>query len=101
MSKFEEENPLPIPAYVSTACGIAVVARPRKASEPDLLAGLENAILVVKGPTDNVVFSVSPSLPWTHDAIVTALGHEDVVRAVNDDVADAYLGDCWIGSTEL
>ncbi|MDN0082367.1 hypothetical protein QU487_06320 [Crenobacter sp. SG2305] len=97
----QEETGGHVPAYSSTECGIAVIARPIRHGEPDLLIGRENEALSVKGPTGDVVYSVSPSAPWTHDSIVQALSHADVVRAVNGDVADAYLGDVWIGSTEL
>ncbi|MBR8172818.1 hypothetical protein KDX27_34390 [Burkholderia cenocepacia] len=88
-------------AYDATACGIKLVGRPIHVGEPDLLIGRENAVLSVRGPTGNVVFSVSPSVPWTGDAIVKSLNHEDVVHAVDGDVVDAYLGDCWIGGTEV
>ncbi|HDR9756630.1 hypothetical protein KDX16_16185 [Burkholderia vietnamiensis] len=88
-------------AYDATACGIKLVGRPIHVGERDLLIGRENAVLSVRGPTGNVVFSVSPSVPWTGDAIVQSLNHEDVVHAVDGDVADAYLGDCWIGGTEV
>ncbi|WP_176000306.1 hypothetical protein [Burkholderia vietnamiensis] len=88
-------------AYDATACGIKLVGRPIHVGERDLLIGRENAVLSVRGPTGNVVFSVSPSVPWTGDAIVQSLNYEDVVHAVDGDVADAYLGDCWIGGTEV
>ncbi|CAB3754423.1 hypothetical protein [Paraburkholderia humisilvae] len=88
-------------AYDSTACGIKVIARPTRVGEADLLDGRENEVLSVQGPTGNVVFSVSPAVPWTHDSIVTSLNQHDAVRAVDGDVADAYLGDCWIGGTEV
>jgi hypothetical protein len=88
-------------AYDATACGIKLVVRPVRVGEPDLLIGRENAVLSVLGPTGNVVFNVSPSVPWTHDTIVRSLNHEDVVHAVDGDVAEAYLGDCCIGGTEV
>ena len=88
-------------AYDGTACGIKLVGLPIHIGERDLLIGRENEILSVRGPTGNVVFSVSPSVPWTADAIVKSLNHEDVVHAVDGDVEDAYLGDCWIGGTEV
>jgi len=88
-------------AYCRTASGIAVIARPARVGEPDLLIGHANDVLSVKGPVGNVVFSVSPTSAWTHDSIEQALQSADVVCAVNGDVADAYLGDVWIGGTEL
>ncbi|MEW6343126.1 MAG: hypothetical protein AB1704_20890 [Pseudomonadota bacterium] len=87
--------------YNSTESGIKLVARPTCDAEPDLLAGRELDDLVVKGPVEDVIFRVSPSRPWTHDSIVQTLNHADVVRAVHGDVANAYLGDHWIGSTEI
>ncbi len=87
--------------YDATACGIKLVGLPIHVGERDLLIGHENEVLSVRGPTGNVVFSVSPSVPWTGNAIVQSLNHEDVVHAVDGDLADAYLGDCWIGGTEV
>lgn len=88
-------------SYAVTACGIKLVSRPMRSGEPDLLIGRENAVLSVRGATGKVVFSASPSVPWTHNLIVQSLNHDDVVRAVDGDVADAYLGDCCIGGTEV
>jgi hypothetical protein len=87
--------------YNPTECGIKLFARPTRDFEPDLLAGHEADDLVVKGPGGDVIFRASPSASWTHDSIVQALNQPDVIRVVDGDVADAYLGERWIGSTEI
>ncbi|MBB4517357.1 hypothetical protein [Paraburkholderia fungorum] len=104
--RFRYPKPVQMPSiaqrsYAVTACGIKLVTRPTRVGEPDLIIGRENSVLSVRGAIGNAVFSASPSVPWTHDSIVQSLDHDDVVRAVDGDVADAYLGDYWIGGTEV
>jgi hypothetical protein len=87
--------------FSSTKSRIKLIVRPTRESEPDLLAGYDAEDLLLKGPGGKVIFGIFPSSPWTHDSIVQALDLAEVVRAVHRDVADAYLGDRWIGSTEI
>jgi hypothetical protein len=88
--------------YDATRSGVKIVMRPVRIGEKDLLEGRENANFVVRGATANVLFSASPSTPWTHEAILSLLNQDELVRLVQEEgYADAYLSDCFIGSTEV
>jgi hypothetical protein len=90
------------PGFDATVSSLKIVIRPVRVGEGDLLAGRENADLIVKGSTGNVLFRSAPPAPWTRNAIVSLLGRADVVRFVQrEGYGDAYLGDRWIGSSEV
>ncbi|MGF6440449.1 hypothetical protein [Paraburkholderia youngii] len=89
------------PAYDLTSCGIKIVVRPVRNAEPDLLAGRDLAPLVVKGPTGNVLATYAPTTAWTHESVKQRLCDDKVVALVAGDIANAYLGDQWIGGTEV
>ena len=73
-----------------------IIARPVLPGEPDLLPGFEGATLKLIGANGGEVARYSaPSSGWTHDAL-EALEHEFTLYQW-----DAYLGDQWIGSSEV
>lgn len=88
--------------YDVTLSGLNIVTRPLRVGEADLLTGREHANLIVKGAAGHVLFRSVPSAPWTHAALLSLLSREDVVRLVQSEgYGDAYLGDRWVGSTEV
>ena len=88
-------------AYDPTLSGIKLVARPVRNTEPDLLAGRDLCPLVVKGPTGNVLAAFAATGAWTYETIQRRLSQDDVVSLLAGDCADAYVGDRWIGGTEI
>lgn len=77
---------------------IKSVARPTSAKEPDLLHGNEDKPLIVKDLEKvEVMRFTPPDTGWTHDTIEATAIPEHVYFAG----CDFYLGDNWIGSTEV
>lgn len=74
-----------------------IVARPLSAKEPDLLLGREYDVLNIKDLDGIPCISYSPPHQgWTHDAL------EGVdYYSVSPFGWDAYLGNEWIGSSEV
>ncbi|MEZ8028573.1 hypothetical protein [Enterovibrio norvegicus] len=71
------------------------IARPR-GSEKDILAGNDTYDLVVKDQDGKQVAKIpSPPKGWTYDTLEVACAENGFW------CADGYLGDQWIGSTEI
>ena len=68
--------------------------------EPDILTPVRHESLVVrvKGHSATQVRIPSPPGGWTHEGLLAIASG---VQIPLDDQADAYLGDVWIGSTEI
>ncbi|WP_018984049.1 hypothetical protein [Salinimonas chungwhensis] len=74
-----------------------IVARAINEKEPDLLVGYETLNLIIKDLGGEVVTELPPADGiWTHDAL------ELVDYDKHSPFGwDAYLGDQWIGSSEV
>ncbi|WP_349617947.1 hypothetical protein [Azotobacter salinestris] len=55
--------------------------------------------LILKGPTGEILLSISKAAPWSA-AQLRAIDFEALLGD-EFDVCDAYLGNNWIGSTEI
>ena len=70
--------------------------------EPCLLNGRRLSPLVIRTMEGDEIAQVLPSGPWTHDALMALVpGLEAMYGAQLREGADAYLGDQWVGSTEV
>ncbi|MBF6615556.1 MAG: hypothetical protein ITG07_02405 [Candidimonas sp.] len=70
-----------------------------RGNEPDLLAATKHLTLKIRDLDGATIKTIpAPATGWTHDRLLAiAARHEDLVF----EGADAYLGDCWVGSTEV
>lgn len=68
--------------------------------EPDILDGHEHSDLVIKNLQGDILLILAASEPWTHEKLI-ALELGQMIGQGLSDGADAYLGDNWIGSTEV
>ncbi|PYD36569.1 hypothetical protein [Serratia plymuthica] len=74
-----------------------IVAQPINAKEPDLLIGNENKPLKIQDLSGKVLNSITPDgRGWTH-AQLLAIN----IDSMAPEGWDAYLGDEWIGSSEI
>jgi hypothetical protein len=74
-----------------------IVTRPKSKNEPNLLLGHEFTELTIKdGDGVNVKTFEAPREGWTHDVLESLDIHE-----VSPYCWDAYLGEQWIGSSEV
>ena len=64
------------------------------------LAGNEMRSLSLRDDTGAVIAHQTPSTPWTFESVTKAL--DDAFELVHDHLpVDVYLGDVFLGSTEL
>lgn len=74
-----------------------IVAQPINEKEPDLLIGNENKGLTIQDLAGKVLASIRPdSTGWTHAKLL-----EIDIDSMAPEGWDAYLGDEWIGSSEI
>ncbi|WP_299143618.1 hypothetical protein [uncultured Vibrio sp.] len=74
-----------------------IVARSLSPAEPDLIEGQALAPLrIVSLEGEDVVQYLAPKGGWTHDALECV-----DYFSVSPDGWDAYLGEQWIGSSEV
>ncbi|MFN1149603.1 hypothetical protein ACJ0RR_002666 [Serratia liquefaciens] len=74
-----------------------LVAQPISDKEPDLLIGNENYPLKVQDLAGKVLTSISPDdTGWTHAQLLAI-----DIDSMAPEGWDAYLGDEWIGSSEI
>lgn len=68
--------------------------------EPDLIAGYEQTALRLRSLDGRTLASVPAKEAWTHERLMVAI---EVNRSVVEDAggADYFLGDQFIGSTEI
>lgn len=66
----------------------------------DGLAGNELRSLNLRDAAGKVIVHQEPSVPWTFESITKALGEFTHLTAQHSPV-DAFLGDVFLGSTEL
>jgi hypothetical protein len=67
--------------------------------EPDILTPIKDNSLVVTDLEKNKLFvEPAPHGGWT-DKLLWDVSEKSVERTING--ADAYLGDVWVGSTEV
>lgn len=84
------------------ASGIALVAQASCDSEPDLLVGNSRARLCLKSLAGDVLAELLPQPEWTHKALFAVADDPCTCEMVRESGgADLYLGDVWIGSTEV
>lgn len=72
-----------------------------RAEESSILNELSTQPLVFKTLDGEVAAVVKTDLPWTHERL-TALDLSSILGQNFSDVGyDAYVGDTWVGSTEV
>lgn len=79
---------------------ITVIIDQKSEHENDLLSSVKSEILIVKNLEGSELFRKESNTDWTYESINEALSSEDVLHLCKDG-ADVYLGDQWIGSTEV
>lgn len=71
----------------------------QRSGEPDILTPYRGAPLRVLCLSGNALTSVAaPKGGWTHEALSEQARR---LERLTHDGADAYLGDAWVGSTEV
>lgn len=66
----------------------------QRAGEPDILQGVRHEALTVRDLDGGVAYhQLAPAQGWTHDALCSL--------EIPAWCADAYLGEVWVGSTEI
>jgi hypothetical protein len=82
--------------------GIKLVAEAVRAGELDLLAGNERAGFLLKDLSGAVLADIAPQVEWTHAALFALVDSAEITEhVVQSGGADAYVGDVWIGGTEV
>lgn len=73
-----------------------IVARPMHAGESDLLSGFESeALRIVDDTGQQVALIPAPAVGWSHDSL------EAAAQPQTGHAWDAYLGNQWVGSSEV
>ena len=74
-----------------------------KGREPDILTPIKEQDLVLKNVADQEIFRADPpENGWSTDALIRACDRFcHAIRWTPADVIEAYLGNVWIGSTEV
>ncbi|MCG3740697.1 hypothetical protein [Vibrio cincinnatiensis] len=73
-----------------------IVARPLNDHEPDLLVGFDRQPLIVKNLDGKEIHRIdAPGDGWSHDVL------ESIDFYCISPQWDAYLGEQWIGSSEV
>lgn len=73
-----------------------IVVRPLHDTEPDLLVGYEHQALVIKDMDEKEIHRMdAPKDGWSHDKLET-IDYDSISPEW-----DAYLGNQWIGSSEV
>lgn len=68
--------------------------------EPCIIEGHERAPLIIKTMEGEEVLRLAPIQPWTHERLI-GLPLQDLLGEALDGGANAYLGEQWVGSTEV
>lgn len=68
--------------------------------EPCIIQGHERAPLVIKTMEGEELLRLAPIQPWTHERLI-GLPLQDLLGEALERGADAYLGEQWVGSTEV
>lgn len=67
--------------------------------EPDILSPVKHCALIITDfDGDKIKDIPAPAGGWTHEALMALA---ETVSIPAGDGANAHLGDCWIGSTEV
>jgi len=69
-------------------------------ASPAPLEGLDMKPLFVRDLDGNLLFSMTPTQPWTIERL-DFITSQNLVEDALEEGADAFLGDEWIGSTEV
>ncbi|SEJ37607.1 5'-deoxynucleotidase [Azotobacter beijerinckii] len=72
----------------------------RRPGEPCIIQGHEQAPLVIKTMEGDELLRLAPTQPWTHERLVS-LPLQELLGEALEGGADAYLGEQWVGSTEV
>lgn len=77
---------------------ITFITDVRGSHEPDVLTPVAHQALELRCLDGTVLLAVPAPGVWTHIALVKLAEEQE---ALTEGGADAYLGDCWVGSTEV
>lgn len=73
----------------------------QRSGEPDILAGNESKTLVVQDGNGNELLRMGPVRPWSHEALCELSGQIGGLVPTIVCPVDAFLGDQWVGSSEV
>lgn len=77
------------------------VVTDQRPGEPDILTDFKHQNLIFKGHCGPTTEVQPPKEGWSHETIVREVERFNEKAVVRYDVWDAYLGEQWIGSTEV
>ncbi len=81
---------------------LKLVALPLRINEPDLLKGNELEPLFLRALGGEATLRIDPAPIWTHGDLNAAVERGDVRAFVTEHFgADAFVGNQWIGSSEV
>ncbi|EOG8381080.1 MULTISPECIES: hypothetical protein [Pseudomonas] len=67
--------------------------------EPNIISGSEHQPLEIRSLTGSIIKQLqAPATGWSHDSLIEVAARQ---HELYRDGADAYLGNEWIGSTEV
>ncbi|SEJ06718.1 5'-deoxynucleotidase [Azotobacter beijerinckii] len=72
----------------------------RRPGEPCIIQGHEHDPLVIKNLLGEELPKLAPPQPWTHERL-ESLPLQSLMGEWLERGADAYLGEQWVGSTEV
>lgn len=74
----------------------------RRKGEPEILSSYSNLNLMIKDTDGRLLFISEPPIGgWTTDLLSSAVLHDDIVHLAQYMALDAFLGEQWVGSTEV
>ena len=79
---------------------ICFVAKPKRKNELDLLIGVESDPLIIKNEDQTVIEVPAPAGGWTHEEL-ERYQEVDIDTDGMSLALEAYIGERWIGSTEV
>lgn len=68
--------------------------------EPCIIEGHERDPLIIKSLDGEELLKLAPTQPWTHERLI-GLPLQELLGKTLEGGADAYLGEQWVGSTEV
>jgi len=73
----------------------------QREGEPDILTEFEMENMIIKDENARILMEISPPFPWTFETLGATW--EAIYPKIKNKIhtADIYLGDQWIGSTEV
>lgn len=81
---------------------LIIVARALSQGEQDLLDGKEKEPVFLRALAGQETMRIDNPIAWTHASLEAIVQRQDVIDFVSHNFgANVYLGDCWVGSSEV